>query len=36
MSGAFYFAPPLTLLADLSEDWDEEVVTSAIGNLTGA
>jgi putative iron-dependent peroxidase len=35
VSGAFYFAPPLTLLADLAEDWGAEVVTSATGNLTG-
>jgi deferrochelatase/peroxidase EfeB len=36
VSGAFYFAPPLTLLADLAEGWGEEVVTSATGDLTGA
>jgi putative iron-dependent peroxidase len=36
VSGAFYFAPPLTLLANLAEDWGAEVVTSATGDLTGA
>jgi putative iron-dependent peroxidase len=36
VSGAFYFAPPLTLLADLAEDWGAEAVTSATGDLTGA
>jgi len=35
VSGAFYFAPPLTLLADLAEDWGAEVVTSATGDLAG-
>jgi putative iron-dependent peroxidase len=36
VSGAFYFAPALSLLAGLAEDWGAEVVTSATGDLTGA
>jgi len=36
VSGAFYFAPPLTLLANLAEDWGAEMVTSSTGDLTGA
>jgi putative iron-dependent peroxidase len=35
VSGAFYFAPPLSLLADLAEESGAEVETSVTGNLTG-
>jgi putative iron-dependent peroxidase len=36
VSGAFYFAPALSLLAELGEDWGAEVTTSATGDLTQA
>jgi putative iron-dependent peroxidase len=36
VSGAFYFAPPLSLLVELAEGWSAEMATSATGDLTGA